>query len=102
MARSPNVYTDIAMFIGREPSMSRPLLLARNLGMAREYGVLDRVFYGSDYVGEDVDEYVNLLEAELGHIRSHLSDDMERLGYPPLTDAELEGLLAANVQRLWS
>jgi len=40
---------------------NRPLLLARNLGMAREYGVLDRVFYGSDYVGENIDEYMNLL-----------------------------------------
>ncbi len=101
MARSPYVYTDIAMFVGQEPAMSRPLLLARNLGMAREYGVLDRVFYGSDYVGENVDEYVNLLGTELGHIRSRLGHDMERLGYPPLTDSELEGLLAANVQRLW-
>jgi hypothetical protein len=69
--------------------------------MAREYGVLDRVFYGSDYVGEDTDEYLGLLTAELGHIRNRLDSDMARLGYPPLTDAELEGLLATNVLRLW-
>ena len=52
MARSPNVYTDIAMFIDPyvfDGLKGRHLLLARNLGMAREYGVLDRVFYGSDY-----------------------------------------------------
>jgi predicted TIM-barrel fold metal-dependent hydrolase len=101
MARSPNVYTDIAMFIGLDEKKARPLLLARNLGMAREYGVLDRVFYGSDYVGEDVDEYLGLLRAELDHIVNRLGADMARLGYPPITDAELEGLLSANVQRLW-
>ena len=101
MARSPNVYTDIAMFIGRDETSSRPLLLARNLGMAREYGVLDRVFYGSDYVGESVDKYLGLLGAELSHIRSRLASDMARLGYPPLTGGELAGLLGDNVARLW-
>lgn len=101
MARSPNVYTDIAMFIGRDETSSRPLLLARNLGMAREYGVLDRVFYGSDYVGESVDEYLSLLGAELSHLRGRVASDMARLGYPPLTGGELAGLLGDNVARLW-
>ena len=101
MARSPNVYTDIAMFIGQDESQGRPLLLARNLGMAREYGVLDRVFYGSDYVGEDTDEYLTLLEAELDHVVNRLGGDMASMGYPPLTQSELEGLLGANVLRLW-
>jgi predicted TIM-barrel fold metal-dependent hydrolase len=101
MARSPNVYTDIAMFIGWRGDGSRPLLLARNLGMAREYGVLERVFYGSDYVGEDSAEYESLLRAEVVHIQGRLGADMERLGYPPLTLGETEGLLGRNVQRLW-
>jgi len=101
MARSPNVYTDIAMFIDPYVGIGRPLLLARNLGMAREYGVLDRVFYGSDYVGEDTDEYVNLLQREITHMRQALSRDMEKLGYPPLRERELEGLLSDNVLKLW-
>ena len=79
----------------------RRLLLARNLGLAREYGVLDRVFYGSDYVGEDIDEYVARLERETTHIREGLNGDMERMGYPPLTPQEMEGVLAKNVLRLW-
>jgi predicted TIM-barrel fold metal-dependent hydrolase len=103
MARSPNVYTDIAMFI--DPyvrfGVGRRLLLARNLGMAREYGVLDRVFYGSDYVGEDIDEYISLLQREIAYMREGLNSDMEKLGYPPLTQQELEGLLSKNVLKIW-
>jgi predicted TIM-barrel fold metal-dependent hydrolase len=47
MSRSDNVFTDIAMYIDPYVGRARRLLLARNLGMAGEYGVLDRVFYGS-------------------------------------------------------
>jgi len=101
MARSPNVYTDIAMFIDPYGGKGRRLLLSRNLGMAREYGVLDRVFYGSDYVGENIDEYINLLQREVTYIKEGLSSDMERLGYPPLTQQEREGLLSNNVLKLW-
>ena len=101
MARSPNVYTDIAMFVDPLGGTGRRQLLARNLWMAREYGVLDRVFYGSDYVGEDVAEYVGLLQREIAYLQDGLNDDMERLGYPPLTQQEQEGLLSENVLKLW-
>jgi predicted TIM-barrel fold metal-dependent hydrolase len=103
MARSPNVYTDIAMFIDPyvQFGRSRRLLLARNLGMAREYGVLDRVFYGSDYVGEDVEEYVSLLQREISYVRNGLNSDMEKQGYPPLDRDEMQGLLSTNVLKLW-
>jgi predicted TIM-barrel fold metal-dependent hydrolase len=104
MSRSPNVYTDIAMFIdpykGPFNRTGRPLLLARNLAMAREYGVLDRVFYGSDYVGESIDEYINLLQRETAYIRKGLNDDMKALGYKPLTEEEMEGVLSENVKKL--
>jgi predicted TIM-barrel fold metal-dependent hydrolase len=112
MARAPNVYTDIAMYIEPvkwyEPSISdfvtskgRHLTLARNLGMAREYGVLDRVFYGSDCLGDNVDDYIDLLSRETAYIREELGADMERLGYPALAQEETEGLLCENVLRLW-
>ena len=100
MARSPNVYTDIAMFVDPYFSKGRRLLLARNLGIAREYGVLDRVFYGSDYVGENADEYINLLQREIDYIEEGLNRDMERLGWFPLTHQEREGLLSGNVSKL--
>ena len=101
MARSPNVYTDIAMFIEPYEGKDRRLLLARNLGMAREYGVLDRVFYGSDYVGENIDEYIILLWRETKYVKEQLNNDMARLGHSPLTQQEMEGLLSKNVLKLW-
>lgn len=105
MSRSPNVYTDIAMFIdpykGSSTQKGRTLLMARNLGMAREYGVLDRVFYGSDYVGESVDEYVDLLRREIAYLKDGLNRDMEAFGFAPLTSEEMEGLLSKNLLNLW-
>jgi predicted TIM-barrel fold metal-dependent hydrolase len=104
MSRSPNVYADIAMFIdpyeGPFNRKGRPLLLARNLAMAREYGVLDRVFYGSDYVGESIDEYIDLLKRETAYIGEGLNKDMAALGYQPLSDQEMEGILSENVRKL--
>ena len=104
MCRSPNVFTDIAMFVqpykGLYNRKGRPLVLARNLGMARDYGVLDRVFYGSDYVGESIDEYINLVQRETAYIIEGLNNDMKALGYKPLTDEEMEGLLSENVKKL--
>lgn len=102
MARSPQVYTDVAQFIEPYAGTGRRLLLARNLGMAREYGVLDRVFYGSDYVGESIDEYVSLLQREIVHIKERLNGDMERIGFSPLSQEEMEGILSENVLRLWN
>ncbi|GAG68747.1 unnamed protein product [marine sediment metagenome] len=101
MARSQNVYTDFAMFIAPYFGRGRRLLLPRNLSMAREYGVLDRVFYGSDYVGENVDEYINLLEREIAYIKEGLNSNLEAEGYAPLTQQEIEGFLAENVLKLW-
>jgi len=101
MARSPNVYTDFAMFIDPYLGTGRHLLLARNLAMAREYGVLDRVFYGSDYVGENVSEYIALLQREISYIKEGLNRDLEVQGYAPLTSEEIKGFLSENVLRLW-
>ena len=88
------------MFIDPYGGTGRRLLLARNLGMAREYGVLGRVFYGSDYVGESIEEYIRLLQREISYIKQGLNGDMERLGYPPLSPQEMEGLLSHNVRSL--
>jgi predicted TIM-barrel fold metal-dependent hydrolase len=52
MAHAPNVYDDIsAMF-------RRPTILAWKLVLAKEYGVINRVIYGTDYVGSDICHYL--------------------------------------------
>ena len=43
MKRAPNVYTDVSELF------ARPTLLAWNLVLAKEYRVIDRVIWGSDY-----------------------------------------------------
>lgn len=101
MVNHLNVFADIAMFIEPLQCKGRRLLLARDLGIAREYGVLNRVFWGSDYVGESVEEYISLVQREIRYIKEGLNQDMERLGWPPLTEQEMEGLLSENVLKLW-
>ncbi len=101
MGRAENVFTDITMFTDPYVGVGRPRILARNLGMARDYGVLDRVFYGSDYVGESLEEYVVLLRRELSWLQEHLNEEMEKAGYEPLNEAEINGLLRENARRLW-
>jgi predicted TIM-barrel fold metal-dependent hydrolase len=104
MARSPNVFTDIAMYLSPDPVMrGRPLMLARNLAMARDYNVLDRVFYGSDYdFDENIDGYAKHVTHEVTYLRERLPHDMEKLGYEPLSQDELDGLLRGNVLKLWN
>ena len=100
MVNHPNVYTDIALFIEPYQGKSRRLLLARDLATAREYGVLDRVIYGSDYSGDNVDEYMYYLRTEITYIKENLNSDMRRLGYSPLSKAETESLLSGNILAL--
>jgi predicted TIM-barrel fold metal-dependent hydrolase len=103
MARCPNVYADIALYVNNiPPFMGRPLMLARNLGMARDYNVLDRIFWGSDYdYDENVDRYVSNVTYQINWIKERLNKDMEKQGYPPLTPEEMDGLLRRNVLKLW-
>jgi len=103
MARSPNVFTDIALYVNNVPPfMGRPLMLARNLGMARDYGVLDRVFWGSDYdYDESIDGYVSNVTYQVAWIRERLNKDMEKLGFEPLSSEEMDGILRKNVLKLW-
>ena len=93
MAHAPNVYADISAL------MRRPHLLAWNLVMAKEYGVLDRIFYGSDYVGEDAAYYLKLVKQELAWCTSELNEILTRSGWPTLTEEEIEGMLGGNVAR---
>ena len=77
-------------------------MLARNLAMARDYNVLDRVLYGSDYdFDENIDGYAKHVTHEVTYLREKLPHDMEKLGYEPLSQDELDGLLRRNVLKLW-
>jgi len=94
MKHAPNVYTDIAQLL------DRPKLLAWYLAMAKEYGVIDRVLWGSDYVGEDVSEYFKIVQREIIWIRKDLNKTLKQSGWSTLSREEVDGLLTKNVRKL--
>jgi hypothetical protein len=79
MRRHPNVFTDISA-IPRRPSM-----LAAGLVAAKEYGVLDRVLFGSDFPFFTVSETIELTTATV--------KAMSRTSLTVVTEAELHEIL---------
>ena len=99
MKRAPNVYTDVSELF------ARPTLLAWYLVMAKEYGVIDRVIWGSDYDvywhdDWDFSGYFGKVRAETTWLRSGVNEVLHRCGWPTLTDNEIGGILGDNVKRL--
>jgi predicted TIM-barrel fold metal-dependent hydrolase len=93
MAHGPNVHTDVTML-----SM-RPHLLAWHLTIAGDYGFLDRIFWGTDYVGRDNEEYLETVRQELDFYRNRLNPMLKGCGWPTLSTAQIEGLLGDNIRR---
>jgi predicted TIM-barrel fold metal-dependent hydrolase len=93
MAHSKNLYTDISDMI------RRPTILAWNIVMAKEYKVLDRVMYGSDHVGNDMQEYFEKVEKEIAWCRNELKNIINRAGWPTITEEEINGILMDNAIR---
>jgi len=94
MAHAPNVYTDISALF------RRPTVLAWNLVLAKEYGVLNRVIYGTDYVGSDIRDYLRQLKNEVEYCRLEINKTLNKCGWPTLTEEEIDGILGGNVARL--
>ena len=95
MASCPNVWTDISY------SSSRPHLLAWNLTMARDYGLLDRITWGTDYVGDRVDEWAAMVRKDIHWLRTELNPILKRCGWPEMTEEEMDAILRGNAARLF-
>lgn len=100
MTNHKKMYCDLAM------TFKRPMWVAWNLVLAKEYGVLDRVMFASDFVGceydlfsanpaNDLKQWIHYLEVELNQI-------CERAGWPTFSDGEIRGILHDNAARLYS
>ena len=90
MSHAPNIFTDIsALFI-------RPTILAWNLVMAKEYGVINRVMYGTDYCGTNINDYLNQIKKEKKWCQKELNKILKKAGWPVLTEEEIEGILFNN------
>ena len=93
MAHGPNVHTDVTML------SKRPHMLAWHLTMAGDYGYLDRIYWGTDYVGEEVEAYLEVVHKEIQFFRHELNPILKGCGWPTLSPKEIEGLLGENVRR---
>jgi len=99
MASDSSVYADIAM------TYDRPYILAWNLVKAKEFGVLDRVMYASDYWASGEGVYSKNPEQDMkrwiGFVKTGLNQIAEKTGWPLFTKEEIDGILHKNAARLY-
>lgn len=85
MRRHQNVYADIAAMV------KRPNMLARGLLAAKEYGVLDKVLFGTDFPFSSVADTADGLRRVIHHLQGRALDpptldDLEALIHRPTFD----------------
>ena len=99
MKNDNNLWTDLALLL------SRPIWLTWNLVLAKEYGVIDRVMYASDYVADDFvpfsDKPVDDMKENFEFIRTGLNNTCKNSGWPVFTEKDIEGILWKNAARLY-
>ena len=81
--------------------------------MAGDYQLLDRVLWGTDYVGKDTGHslirapggvlkqatYLETVGEELDFYQNKLNSILKRCGWPTLSAKQIDGLLGENVRR---
>lgn len=97
MSNNPNIYTDLALLY------DRPTFLAWQLVMAKEYNVLDRIMYASDYVykHELLKDPCKKMKESIFFIKHGVNEICKKSGWPILGIDEIEGILWANANRLY-
>ncbi len=100
MANDPNLWTDLAMMY------ARPMKTVWSLVLAREYGVIDRVMYASDYVSYSYDQYssnpVDDFKKWIDFVENGMNRICERCGWPLFSREEIDGFLWKNADRLYN
>ena len=100
MVNDKNIYTDLAM------TYERPMWLTWNLVIAKEYGVIDRVMYASDFIAvnhdlfssnptEDFKKWIKFIKSEMNSI-------CNKCKWPKFTREEIEGILFNNACNLYN
>ena len=88
MRKLPNLYADISASV-----LYRPSILAWNLAMAKEYKVIDRILFGTDYPVAKQKQYIDW-------VRNKYNQIAEKNAYPTLHLQEIEKILGGNAMRL--
>jgi predicted TIM-barrel fold metal-dependent hydrolase len=100
MANDKNIWTDLAMMY------ERPMKVVWSLVLAKEYGVIDRVMYASDYVSYNYDLFsdnpANDFKKWINLIRTGFNKICEKSGWPLFSQDELVGILWKNANRLYN
>lgn len=94
MNHAPNVYADITWALGH------PTTTAWHLVMAKECHVIDRIFWGTDTVWNDIDMYMKFAKMGINYVQNDLNSILKKCGWPTLTQEEIEGILNQNVRKL--
>lgn len=99
MANDKNLWTDLAMMY------ERPMKLVWSLVLAKEYGVVDRVMYASDYVCYSYDLFsenpANDFKRWIHFVKMGMNEICERCGWPLFSQDEIDGILWKNANRLY-
>ena len=96
MAHAPNVYTDISDLF------RRPTILAWNLVMAKEYGVISRVMYGTDFVGLNTSQYFEQIIKETNWLKYELNKILKKSGWQTLSEEDINGILINNALKFFN
>ena len=99
MTNCKTMYTDLAM------AYHRPIWTAWQLVLAREYGVLDRVMFGTDYVCYDYDVFHENPTQDIMNwidlVKNGLNKINERCGWPLLTQEEIDNIMFKTAAKLY-
>ena len=99
MANSDRIYTDMSMQYDREMTMAWLLV------KAREYGVLNKIMFATDFVAADNYPFSSDPRVEINgyieKIRTGYNEINKRCGWPLLSEDEIHGILYANAARLY-
>ncbi len=99
MTNHKKMYCDLAM------TFARPTWLAWNMVVAKEYGVIDRVMFASDYVAHGYDYFsenpTEDLKRWINFVKVGLNEVCEKAGWPTFTEKEINGILYDNAARLY-
>ena len=99
MASSTNIYSDLALLY------DQPNLTTWKLVMAKEYKIIDRIMYGSDYWASNDTTFTEpgkQMKNWISFLKEGVNNISEKTGWPKLESYEIEGILYKNANKLYN
>lgn len=100
MATDENLYTDLAMLYDRK------MWTTWNLIIAKEYGVIDRIMFASDFVACNFDLFTEDpakdIKKWIDFVQKDLNEICQKSGWPLFTKEEIDGIMFRNAARLYN